>query len=91
MHPVKLPAFVLNTDQATYFRNRAHRMDYPTHVGRGWQIGSGPVELACKTVVGNRLKWDDMRWRYDGAHAVARLRAAYLSGPACWNHSWRPS
>ncbi|MCL4190723.1 MAG: hypothetical protein KJZ87_03170 [Thermoguttaceae bacterium] len=29
--------------------------DYPTCVTNGWQIGSGPVESVCKTVVGNRL------------------------------------
>ena len=45
-----------------YFRNHEHRMDYPRYVRNGWQIGSGPVESACKTVVGNRLKGGGMRW-----------------------------
>ena len=49
-----------------YFRNHEHRMDYPTYVRNGWQIGSGPVESACKTVVGNRLKGGGMRWGEDG-------------------------
>jgi len=31
-----------------YFRNHEHRMDYPRYVRNGWQIGSGPVESACK-------------------------------------------
>ena len=35
---------------AGYFANQEHRMDYPTYVAKGWQIGSGPVESACKTV-----------------------------------------
>jgi hypothetical protein len=39
-----------------YFRNNVHRMDYPTYVTNGWSIGSGAVESACKTVVGQRLK-----------------------------------
>jgi len=39
-----------------YYRNHVGRMDYPRYVANGWQIGSGPVESACKTVVGNRLK-----------------------------------
>jgi len=52
-----------------------HRMDYPTYVRNGWQIGSGPVESACKTVVGNRLKGGGMRWGEDGANAVCHLRA----------------
>lgn len=74
--------------QVTYFHNHAHRMDYPTYVANGWQIGSGPVESACKTVVGNRLKGGGMRWGEAGANAVAHLRAVYLSEPACWNRLW---
>jgi hypothetical protein len=74
--------------QITYFRNHAHRMDYPTYVANGWEIGSGPVESACKTVVGNRLKGGGMRWGSDGADAVCHLRAVYLSDPSCWKQLW---
>lgn len=74
--------------QVTYFRNHHHRMDYPTYVARGWQIGSGPVESACKTVVGNRLKGGGMRWSYSGADEVSHLRAAYLSEHTCWSQLW---
>ncbi len=38
-----------------YFANQVHRMDYPTYRAKGWLIGSGPVEAACKLVVGQRL------------------------------------
>ena len=38
------------------FRNREQIMDYPRYLVNGLQIGSGPVESACKTVVVNRLK-----------------------------------
>jgi hypothetical protein len=41
---------------AGYLANQAHRMDYPSYLAKGWQIGSGPVESACKTVIGQRLK-----------------------------------
>lgn len=75
--------------QVTYFRNHCHRMDYPMYVARGWQIGSGPVESACKTVVGNRLKGGGMRWGQDGSDAVAHLRGVYLSEPACWQALWQ--
>jgi hypothetical protein len=75
--------------QVTYFRNHCHRMDYPTYVARGWQIGSGPVESACKTVIGNRLKGGGMRWGEDGSDAVAHLRGVYLSEPACWQALWQ--
>jgi hypothetical protein len=74
-----------------YFRNHEHRMDYPRYVGNGWQIGSGPVESACKTVIGNRLKGGGMRWGKEGANAVCHLRGLYLSEPACWESFWNPS
>jgi hypothetical protein len=74
-----------------YFRNHEHRMDYPRYVRNGWQIGSGPVESACKTVVGNRLKGGGMRWGPAGADAVCHLRGLYLSEPACWESFWSPS
>lgn len=75
--------------QTQYFRNHQHRMDYPTYLAHGWQIGSGPVESACKTVVGNRLKAGGMRWGSDGANAVCHLRALYLSQPSQWQAFWR--
>jgi len=73
-----------------YFRNHEHRMDYPRYVRNGWQIGSGPVESACKTVVGNRLKGGGMRWGPEGAAAVCHLRGLYLSESACWESFWNP-
>jgi hypothetical protein len=72
----------------TYFRNQAHRMDYPTYRAKGWQIGSGPVESACKRVVGQRLKGAGMRWGEDGANAVCHLRALFLSESSQWQAFW---
>jgi hypothetical protein len=76
--------------QATvrYFENHLHRMDYPTYRAKGWQIGSGPVESACKRVVGQRLKGAGMRWGEDGAEAVCRLRALFLSESGPWDAFW---
>src|SRR5437870_8203847 len=37
-------------------------MDYPRYLANGWCIGSGAMESACKTVVGQRLKLSGMRW-----------------------------
>ena len=72
----------------TYFENQRHRMDYPAHVAKGWQIGSGPVESACKTVVGQRLKGAGRRWGADGADAVCHLRALFRSGDRQWEAFW---
>lgn len=76
-------------EHTRYFQNHKHRMDYPRYLANGWQIGSGPVESACKTVVGNRLKGAGMRWGEDGADAVCHLRALYLSQPGQWETFWR--
>ncbi|WP_143393724.1 hypothetical protein [Fimbriiglobus ruber] len=43
----------VRAEVVTYFTNQTHRMDYPHYLAQGWQIGSGPVESACKTVIGN--------------------------------------
>jgi hypothetical protein len=72
----------------TYFRNHVHRMDYPEYLRRGWQIGSGSVESACKTVVNQRLCLGGMRWGEAGSDAVAHLRALYRSDPDQWDAFW---
>ncbi len=39
-------------------------MDYPRYQKpRAGKIGSGPVESACKTVIGMRMKQGGMRWQ----------------------------
>ena len=72
----------------TYFTNQVHRMDYPAYRAKGWQIGSGPVESACKRVVGQRLKGAGMRWGEEGANAVCHLRALFLSESSQWQAFW---
>ena len=71
-----------------YFENQVHRMDYPTYRAHGWQIGSGPVEAACKTVINRRLKGTGMRWGPEGADAMSHLRALYVSEPSQWSAYW---
>jgi len=74
-----------------YFRNQMHRMDYPAYEANGWYIGSGAVESACKTVVGQRLKGSGMRWSEAGSHAVCHVRALYRSEPGQWTAFWQRS
>lgn len=71
-----------------YLGNNRHRTDYPAYQARGWQIGSGMIEAACKTVVGQRLKESGMRWRPPGTTALCQLRALYKSQPELWKHYW---
>jgi hypothetical protein len=72
-----------------YLQRQAHRMGSPEYLARGWCIGRGAVESACKTVVGQRLKLAGMRWGEDGAHAVCHLRALYRSEKGQWDAFWR--
>jgi hypothetical protein len=72
-----------------YFRNNVHRMDYPSYQAHGWLIGSGAVESACKTVVGQRLKLAGMRWREEGTDGMCHLRALFRSEASQWEAFWR--
>jgi hypothetical protein len=72
----------------TYFGNHAGRMNYPEYLRRGWQIGSGSVESACKNVLNHRLSMGGMRWGAEGGDAVAHLRALFCSDADQWDAYW---
>jgi hypothetical protein len=63
----------------TYFTNNAHRMKYADYRAKGYWIGSGTVESACKQIAAARLKIAGARWTLSGANATAKARAAWLS------------
>jgi hypothetical protein len=69
-----------------HFGTHKDKMRYATFRARGLPIGSGPVEAACKTVVGNRLKRSGMRWSHDGGQNVLNLRTAVKSNR--WDTLW---
>jgi hypothetical protein len=71
-----------------YLKNNVHRMDYPRYLANGWSIGSGAMESACKTVVGQRLKLSGMRWGPTGTDDMCQLRALYRSEPKQWELFW---
>src|SRR5262249_14488745 len=60
-----------------YLEKNEHRTDYPRYLANGWEIGSGPVESACKTVVGQRLKLAGVRWGGPGGGTGCHLRGPY--------------
>lgn len=72
----------------TYLGNHVERMNYPAYLRQGWQIATGAVESACKTVVNQRLCLGGMRWGEEGSDAVAHLRALYRSDPDQWDAYW---
>jgi hypothetical protein len=92
-HPLPRAAAVQqkHADVVRYFGNNLHRMDYPTYRANGWAIGSGAVESACKTVVGQRLKQAGMRWREYGTDTICHLRALFKSEPCQWQSFWNRS
>lgn len=72
--------------ELAYFAHNRHRMDYARLAALGLPIGSGPIEAACKTVVGHRLKRSGMRWTSEGAQQVLNLRAQLCSSR--WDTFW---
>ena len=71
-----------------YVRNNLHRMDYPTYIANGWEIGSGEIESACKNVINHRLGGAGMRWCLSGTTSLCQLRAVYRSEFSVWQHYW---
>lgn len=82
------PTRAAHDDALTYFGNHFERMKYPEYLARGWQIGSGSVESACKNVVNQRLSMGGMRWGEGGGDAVAHLRALFRSEAGQWDAFW---
>jgi hypothetical protein len=78
-----------HTEVVNYLANNVHRMDYPHYLAQGWMIGSGAVESACKTVVGQRLKQAGMRWREYGTDTMCHVRALFKSEASQWQAFWQ--
>jgi hypothetical protein len=72
-------AAVCRAETLGYLERNAERMHYQTFLQAGYQIGSGVMEAACKTVVHQRLDQSGMHWRPETADAVVALRANQLS------------
>lgn len=71
-----------------YLGNNLSRTDSPRYRRHGWQIGSGTIESACKTLVNARLNGSGMRWSEPGTHQVCHVRALFKSEPSAWNNYW---
>ena len=72
--------------EARYFEKHAKRMQYKAFREKGYQIGSGVIESACKHVVGQRCKQAAMRWEKPGINAVLKWRC--LLKNEAWNNYW---
>ena len=62
-----------------YFEKNRERMRYRYFRDRGYFIGSGVVEAACKTLVAQRFKSAGMHWSEQGLGHILALRTTLLS------------
>ena len=64
----------------TYLTNNRDRMNYPHYETLGLPVGSGEVEVQCKTLVQARCKQAGTRWHSDGLESLLRVRCAVRDG-----------
>jgi hypothetical protein len=69
-----------------YFKKHKKFMRYANYAEKGWPIGSGVIEAACKSVVKQRMCRSGQRWSIKGGQAVLNLRAVVKSNR--WEGFW---
>jgi hypothetical protein len=67
-------------------RNRRH-MRYEICLSKGYPIGSGVIEGACRNLINDRLELTGMSWTLQGAESVMRLRAVHINKD--WDAFWK--
>jgi len=70
-----------------YISSNEEQMRYDVFRAKGYDIGSGAVEGACKNVVGKRLKQSGMIWSRAGSSATLALRIIWLNDK--WEQLWQ--
>lgn len=68
-----------------YLQPRREKLEYAAFKARGWMIGSGPTESACKSHA-RRLKGAGMRW--NNGNAVNMLALESLDQSGLWDAYW---
>lgn len=69
-----------------YLDARRDQLRYPEFRARGYPIGSGAVESACKLVIEARLKRCGMHWAHPSVDPMVALQAVRCSGR--WAEAW---
>lgn len=70
----------------TYLENGKEYMKYDVYLAKGYPIGSGVIEGACRNLVKDRMELAGMRWTIDGAQAVLQMRSTDVNG--LWEEFW---
>lgn len=63
----------------TYLVNGKEHMRYDIYLAKGYPIGSGVIEGACKNLVKDRMEQSGMRWTITGAEAVLNMRSIQIN------------
>jgi hypothetical protein len=71
----------------TYLSNHREQLAYDRFRAMGFDIGSGLIESACRSVVQQRLKIPGARWESRHAQQILSLRVCHLNGD--WNDFWQ--
>ena len=71
----------------TYFSNHLLQMDYATFIQKGYPIGSGIIEAACKTLVKQRFCASAMKWTIHISDQLLLLRGLVLT-KGRWQKAW---
>lgn len=69
-----------------YFKKHKKFMQYAGYAEKGWPIGSGVIEAACKSVVKQRMCRSGQRWSIKGGQAILNLRSIVKSNR--WDGFW---
>jgi hypothetical protein len=63
-----------------YLDNGKAFMKYDEYLSKGYPIGSGVVEGACRNLVKDRMELVGMRWSIPGAESMLQLRSLTVNG-----------
>jgi hypothetical protein len=63
-----------------YLNNNRDYMHYQDYLTKGYPIGTGVIEGACRHLIKDRFERAGMRWSKKGAQVMLDLRAVYLNG-----------
>jgi len=69
-----------------YLGDNIDSLWYRQRLQEGKSIGSGMIEGGCKTIVAQRLKRNNARWRRRRAENIVNLRCLQYSN--CWDPYW---
>ena len=79
-HGPRSPNAAAIDEKLDYFRVNRKRMRYGEFRKKGYVIGSGAVEGACRSVINQRADLSGQRWHPQGALNVLRIRGMVMDG-----------